>query len=165
MKTLEILAKNDEDWRRMALKLCPEDHDEVLHETYLKLHKLFDGREEKIESMAYPQRSMYVYLTIRSVTINYKKSKIDIDAEIPPQDKAQHENPDYYRESLEVPAILEEVRWFDRKIMGLHMQGLNGLEISRLTGISQSTIYRSLTYCKNYIKKEICKNQTATTNH
>jgi len=61
------------------------------------------------------------------------------------------------REQLQL--ILDRLSWFDRTVFGLYLNGWNMAEISRRSGIGESTLYRSLHVTRKTLK-DVLRNRT-----
>jgi DNA-directed RNA polymerase specialized sigma24 family protein len=55
--------------------------------------------------------------------------------------------------------LLDRLSWFDRTIFSLYLQGWNMAEISRRSGIGESTLYRSLHVTRKTLK-DVLRNRT-----
>jgi len=61
------------------------------------------------------------------------------------------------REQMQL--ILDRLSWFDRTVFSLYLQGWNMADISRRSGIGESTLYRSL-HITRKILKDVLRNRT-----
>jgi len=61
------------------------------------------------------------------------------------------------REQMQL--ILDRLTWFDRTIFSLYLQGWNMADVSRRSGIGESTLYRSL-HITRKILKDVLRNGT-----
>jgi hypothetical protein len=118
---LNILAERNNEWRRMAKKFSTSP-DDVLQEMYLKLYERFQDCPEKVQAMHPNQVSMYVYLTIRSISIELSKQQntIELPEVIAPEE--YNTEADQQTEA-QLKAIQDEINswcWYDRKLFNLH---------------------------------------------
>jgi DNA-directed RNA polymerase specialized sigma24 family protein len=61
------------------------------------------------------------------------------------------------REQMQL--LLDRLSWFDRTIFSLYLQGWNMADVSRRSGIGESTLYRSL-HLTRKILKDVLRNGT-----
>lgn len=61
------------------------------------------------------------------------------------------------REQMQL--ILDRLSWFDRTIFSLYLQGWNMADVSRRSGVGESTLYRSL-HITRKILKDVLRNST-----
>ena len=151
---LKELVKYQKELLFMARKLDHNNADDLLQDTYLKLHD--SGKQFHEIDFA------YIYFTMRSILVDrFRKEK-----EIPIDDFTNfeiHEN-----EYLEVNIDLDKLTsvekqlyyaYFGRKITNdkneiiAIIEGANLSKLSRETGIPYRTIY----YRFNSIKRKLCK--------
>jgi RNA polymerase sigma factor (sigma-70 family) len=63
------------------------------------------------------------------------------------------------REQLQL--VLDRLSWFDRTVFRLYLQGWNMADVSRRSGIGESTLYRSLHVTRKTLK-DVFRNRTET---
>lgn len=61
------------------------------------------------------------------------------------------------REQMQL--LLDRLSWFDRTVFSLYLQGWNMADVSRRSGIGESTLYRSL-HLTRKILKDVLRNGT-----
>jgi len=150
VQTLDYLCKRDAEWRKMARKFAGANHEDVLHEAYLKLADRFESADD-LTSHHPNQVAMYVYLTIRSVYLN-KRDKIALDAEVPEEAQDTYDTDQDTKDQYHIDLLLDEIEswyWFDREVFKLHyFKGYKQRQIARETNISLSTIHNTIKTCK-----------------
>ena len=163
---LELLARRNDDWLRMAKKFSLEPEN-ALQEAYIKMHYRFKDCPEKVEAMDDGQLAMYMYLTIRSAASNTYKldrryaelDETQVTRESLPFDSAPYD----YEEDAEteknlkaIKVLMNDWHWYDYKLFNLHIvEGMSMREISRQTGISLSSIFHTIKTCKQNLKDKL----------
>ena len=61
------------------------------------------------------------------------------------------------REQMQL--LLDRLSWFDRTVFSLYLQGWNMADVSRRSGIGESTLYRSL-HVTRKILKDVLRNSS-----
>lgn len=161
---LELLAKRQNEWLRMAAKFGSNPKDS-LQEAYIKMYDRFKEEPEKVSEMDDGQLAMYMYLTIRSVSADRFKSKIDlvslegaIEYLEDPYNLTEDRNTERRLDTIHNE--LQKWHWYDQKLLILHtIDGMSMREISRQTGISLSSIFHTIKTCKEKLRNKITNNK------
>jgi RNA polymerase sigma factor (sigma-70 family) len=155
---LQILAKRNNEWRRMAKKFSPSP-DDVLQDMYLKLYDRFKDCPEKVQAMHPNQVAMYCYLTIRSIAIELHKQPktVQITEAIEP-DEYDTEADQQTEDKLEaIQAEINSWCWYDQKLFNIYTQneGMTYRAIEKTIGISVSSAFGTIKNCKQKLKNAI----------
>ena len=140
-------VKNYNDWVNLAKSLVGNDAaNDIVHEAYIKLHNY---NYDKLN------RS-YIYLTIRSLCIDYlrEKSKIIkvdvIDIEAEQYDISKEYNYSYIIEKKEKE--INKWEWYDALLFEIYTNENKSLrQLSKDTGISLTSLHYTIKNCKNRI--------------
>jgi len=148
----EFLTKNYAKLVRIA-KRWTDDPSDLVHHVYLRcIDKRFPNKEGET-AMGYFVKAMYFEATRGQFKEIYKI----IDQE---PDEATTEN-DWTkavrREQMQL--VLDRLSWFDRTLFSLYLQGWNMADLSRRSGIGESTLYRSLHITRKTLK-DVLRNRT-----
>ena len=157
---LDLLAKRQDEWLRMAAKFGSNPKDS-LQEAYIKMYDRFKDEPEKIEAMEAGQLAMYMYLTIRSVSADRFKGKIELVALEGAVESI--EDPYDLEEDRQIERDLDTIHnelnkwhWYDQKLLTIHtIEGMSMREISRETGISLSSIFHTIKTCKQKLRNKL----------
>ena len=76
-----------------------------------------------------------------------------------PEEKHKEEDWTKAIQREQMQLILDRLSWFDRTVFGLYLQGWNMADLSRRTGIGESTLYRTLHLTRKTLK-DVLRNRT-----
>tara|TARA_R100000700_G_C3151367_1_gene129924 strand:- start:142 stop:726 length:585 start_codon:yes stop_codon:yes gene_type:complete len=168
---LNELSKRNEEWHRIALSICKDEHlaNDLVQKMYLRMRRYIKDPEKiKVDGKI---NSLYIYVTIKNLFYQYKnKKKKNIYLEYKDYDafddcNTYEYNTDMtssYEEEIDVVNmekaneiimnnIENEIKtwhWYDEKLFRLYYFTNKSLrQIASETKISLTSIYNS---CKNY---------------
>ena len=152
-------SKHKEDWnnflRKNYLKLrtigkrWTPDTSDLVHHVYLRC---IDKRYME-NPFGYFVKAMYFEATRGKFKELYKTN----DHEQTEQATETDWSKAIQRERMQL--LLDRLSWFDRTVFSLYLQGWNMAEISRRSGIGESTLYRSLHVTRKTLK-DVLRNRT-----
>lgn len=160
MNWLSEVAKNHKEYvktiERFGEYFYAED---LVQEMYLRLNRnkqpeqiIIDGKVNEI----------YIYLTLKSVFLNFKKAKEQISKNNNLPLFIEHvDNSEYHeaqhRFSERIQAEINNWHWYDAMLFRLYLDsGKSMRDISQGTNISLRSVFDTLTECKQRIKTN-CK--------
>jgi|TARA_R110000803_G_scaffold171707_2_gene234609 DNA-directed RNA polymerase specialized sigma24 family protein len=76
-----------------------------------------------------------------------------------PEEQAKEEDWTKAIQREQMQLIIDRLSWFDRTVFGLYLQGWNMADLSRRTGIGESTLYRTLHLTRKTLK-DVLRNRT-----
>lgn len=154
---LERLAKRQDEWLRMAHKVSPQPFD-ALQDAYLKMYDRFKDKPKDLIDMQPQQEAMYMYLTLRSVSVSeIRREKKYTDLDNAPKAQQPYdleEDKSFERRVCALEEKIEDWHWYDQKLFNLHIvEGMSMRKISRETGISVSSIFKTIKSCKKRLRE------------
>jgi RNA polymerase sigma factor (sigma-70 family) len=159
MKLLEKLAERDADWMRMAQSfgLTKEWARELVQEMYLKLYD--KTTYEKIKYGDDDVNTFYVYITLRNLYYDQKRTKVTLQEiqEDFTDDVLEIGNCKETLEELltEVEQTLEGMHWYDKKIFEIYYGDNETIrELSEGSKISQSSIFNTIKNVRTKIQQK-----------
>jgi RNA polymerase sigma factor (sigma-70 family) len=159
MKLLEKLAERDADWMRMAQSfgLTKEWARELVQEMYLKLYD--KTTYEKIKYGDDDVNTFYVYITLRNLYYDQKRTKVTLQEiqEDFTDDVLEIGNCKEILEELltEVEQTLEGMHWYDKKIFEIYYGDNETIrELSEGSKISQSSIFNTIKNVRTKIQQK-----------
>ena len=78
-------------------------------------------------------------------------------SEAPRTEAAQPSNIGWHIAREEAMLLTHHLRWFDRQVLKLYLEGYNLREVSRESGIPHTTLYQSLHRTKNKLKNALSR--------
>ena len=152
-------SKHKEDWnnflRRNYLKLrtigkrWTPDSSDLVHHVYLRcIDKPFPENP-----LGYFVKAMYNEATRGKFKELYSTTDNEPKEQTNESDWAKA----IQREQMQL--LLDRLSWFDRTVFSLYLQGWNMADVSRRSGIGESTLYRSL-HLTRKILKDVLRNGT-----
>lgn len=144
---MKVFVSNYDDWVDLAKSLVGDDvANDIVQEAYIKLH---DYNYENLN------RS-YIYLTIRSLCIDYLREKakiIKVDVIEIEADEFDI-NKEYAYKSL-IDKKNEEINkweWYDKRLFQIYTNEKKSLrQLSKDTGISLTSLHYTIKHCKDRI--------------
>lgn len=140
-------VENYDDWVKLAKSLVGDEvANDIVHEAYIKLHNY---NYDKLN------RS-YIYLTIRSLCIDYlrEKSKI-IKVDVIDIETEQFDISKEYNYSSIIEKKEKEINkweWYDALLFEIYTNENKSLrQLSKDTGISLTSLHYTIKHCKNRI--------------
>ena len=148
---LSKIYKNHNKWLNIVKKLGGGDYSEdIVQEMYLKLSKI-ELKEQTIDT--------FVYYVLRNMTFDLHRKKSNI-FKVDLEDCVFLEYlEDQGKEELEtiyerIEDEVEDWHWYDQKLFNLHIvEGMSMRKISRETGISVSSIFKTIKSCKKRLRE------------
>ena len=152
-------SKHKEDWnnflRKNYLKLrtigkrWTPDSSDLVHHVYLRcIDKPFPENP-----LGYFVKAMYNEATRGKFKELYKTSDNEPEEQATSTDWSKA----IQREQMQL--LLDRLSWFDRTVFSLYLQGWNMADVSRRSGIGESTLYRSLHVTRKTLK-DVLRNRT-----
>ena len=149
-----MLVNKRKKWINILLHFgCdPKDFDDIIQDMYLKVfEKLNEGTNimYKDDSINY----YYIFKILRSLFINMKrreKNTVIVDLDYLYKIESDQSNTETY---LKIEGELKTMYWYDRKIFEIITEGENISTLSRKTGISYYSLYKTFKKVKNKIKR------------
>lgn len=143
---IEKLFKYHSDWLRISKAFGNGDQaEDVVQEMYLKL-----ANNSKAFNNDKPNRG-YIYLTIKSITIDKYRVKEETVQLIP--EAIPIENNPYELDIIERYFNENECYWYDKEIFYLYLLHQSYRKLEKLTGINYQAIKRSVCHVKRNLKK------------
>lgn len=144
---IELLAKNDANWRKMALHICKDKDlaDELVQEMYLKSHTFKSDSPN------------YIFFVLKNLHYDYKKSNvvcIDDFSNFDIQEVESHEP-----EDINYDEAVKSLTWYEKTIFEQSIL-LGQRKLSRATGIHIQTIHRVNKTVKEKVRCQL-KNQNS----
>jgi len=148
----EFLTKNYSKLVRIA-KRWTDDPSDLVHHVYLRcIDKRFPNGENETAT-GYFVKAMYFEATRGKFKEIYKVHDQEPDETTNQNDWTKA----VQREQMQL--ILDRLGWFDRTVFSLYLQGWNMADVSRRSGIGESTLYRSLHLTRKTLK-DVLRNRT-----
>jgi RNA polymerase sigma factor (sigma-70 family) len=155
---LSSLSQYHEVWFKMACKIiskkdCEDEANELLQETYLKLHEHF--KKNEVDSIS----SLFVYKSIRNLYYNLQTKK---QYEFATDEMAVFESIDESTESLELRKMmveaLDEIPYLEREVLLQH-QEKSQRQLQRETGVCRDRLRvhknRGMNKLKKIVKEKL----------
>ena len=152
-------SRHTEDWNRFLTRnyskllhvaqRWTDDPGDLVHHVYLRC---IDKRYME-NPFGYFVKAMYFEATRGKFKELYKTN----DHEQTEQATETDWSKAIQRERMQL--LLDRLSWFDRTVFSLYLQGWNMAEISRRSGIGESTLYRSLHVTRKTLK-DVLRNRT-----
>jgi len=152
-------SRRTEDWNRFLTrnyskllhigKRWTKDPNDLVHHVYLRcLDKAFPENP-----LGYFVKAMYNEATRGKFKELYKTSDNEPEEQATSTDWSKA----IQREQMQL--LLDRLSWFDRTVFSLYLQGWNMADVSRRSGIGESTLYRSLHVTRKTLK-DVLRNRT-----
>jgi DNA-directed RNA polymerase specialized sigma24 family protein len=154
---LEILARHDEDWKRIVRSFGHSEHyDDIVQDFYMKV---YNNKVVKVIENNQPNK-VYCWVILRNLYFDYhrlNKEHINIDII---RDLVQEEHMELKRKWEKVYNTEEETKkdfhWFDLMLWQLYTTtDLSMRDIARDTNISLKTIFATLKHCREQIQNKL----------
>tara|TARA_R100001460_G_scaffold28282_3_gene56692 strand:+ start:1610 stop:2086 length:477 start_codon:yes stop_codon:yes gene_type:complete len=153
-KEMQMLVDKRKKWINILYHFgCePKDVDDILQDMYLKVfEKLNEGSNinYKDDSINY----YYIFKILRSIFVNMKrkeKNTIIVDLDYLSKIEGDQANTETY---LKIEGELKTMYWYDRKIFEIITEGESISTLSRKTGISYYSLYKTFKKVKKKIKR------------
>ena len=153
-KEMQMLVDKRKKWINMLLHFgCyPDDFDDIIQDMYIKVfERLNEGGDIKYndDSINY----YYIFKILRSLFVNMKrreKNTIIVDLDYLYKIESDQANTETY---LKIEDELKTMYWYDRKIFEIITEGESISKLSRKTGISYHSLYKTFKKVKNKIKR------------
>lgn len=151
---MQMLVDKRKKWINILLHFgChADDLDDIIQDMYLIVfEKLNEGT-----NIMYKDNSInyyYIFKILRSLFINMKrkeKNTVIVDLDYLSKIESDQSNTETY---LKIEGELKTMYWYDRKIFEIITEGENISTLSRKTGISYYSLYKTFKKVKNKIKK------------
>ena len=160
---VDIIYKNQNKWlSQVAYKFTNTklDAEELVQDLYLKLMEMKDINKIKYNNTV---NLYYLYKMLRSIFLNQQKIKVNalpIDEDLINThfEEYNYDADAEYEETLkQINEILEkDVHWFDHKLLKTYLDEDHSIKsLSKVTGISSSTIWTSLSKTKTFVKNKL----------
>lgn len=157
MQWLSEVAKYHNDYVRVVKRLGENFYaEDLVQEMYLRLERNKRPEDIIIDGKV---NQYYIYLTLRSLFLNFKKAKSQVNKinslplDLPNVDNSQYfEAQRRFYERIEI----EINTWhkYDQLLFRLYMKGDKSMrDIADGTTISLRSIFNTITHCKERIKK------------
>lgn len=161
LPTLTEIAKNENEWRRMANYLGAKDIDDVVQSMYLKLAEInkADGNLSRISKNKKINTS-YIFRILQSIIVDCsrfeKRSQIDeivLTHPLKPSDELE----DSYIQLMDgIRTSITEIPEHEQNILEMYfVYGYSIRRLSKITGLGIGTIFQSLKKSKKHIKENI----------
>jgi len=158
------LAKDYEYHIFLAKKVNANNWQDLISDSYLKLHKSFSHRLYEHNNLTADRT--YMFLTLRSINANFYKqnkiSNIDINLLPEPVDYDDVDNNIIEDKLLDeikladIQVILNSLKWYDKQLFELYYTtNMSMRKIAKETGISLSSIHTTINYVKNELKNKL----------
>lgn len=144
----EFLTRNYSKLRYIAKRWTKDPHD-LVHHVYLRCL----DKEYPENPLGYFVKAMYNEATRGKFKELYKTTDNEPDEQATETDWTKA----VQREQLQI--IIDRLSWFDRTVFSLYLQGWNMADVSRRSGVGESTLYRSLHITRKTLK-DVLRNRT-----
>lgn len=152
-------SRHKEDWNRFLTrnyskllhigKRWTKNPSDLVHHVYLRCI----DKDYPDNPLGYFVKAMY-----NEATRGKFKELYSLDDTEPKEQATQSDwTKAVQREQLQL--ILDRLSWFDRTLFSLYLQGWNMADVSRRSGIGESTLYRSLHLTRKTLK-DVLRNRT-----
>ena len=152
-KEMQMLFDKRNKWNAILINLgChPDSCEDIIQDMYLKVYdQLNEGKNIKYnDSINY----YYIFKILRSLFIDLRRKEkniIVVDMKSMTKIENNEPNTDVY---LQVENELKNMYWYDRKVFEILTEGESISALSRKTGISYHSLYKTFKKVKKKIKK------------
>lgn len=170
MEVLNILAQHHDEWMRMVLSFGGDDHaEDIVQDCYLRVHKY--AKPDKIVKDGKVNKA-FMFTVLRNTYITYckdiaklKKVCLDQCDEL----EQQTEDLEYKKGQNKFFEKLEQEQntwdWYDKLLFNHYMETGNSYrDISKNTRISLTSIWNTMSNCKQRIKTNLHEDWQDLTN-
>ena len=154
-KELNLIFKKHQTWVDIvsSFGVSKETAEDITQEMYIKIHKsiLKNGTDIMYDKEAI--NYYYIFKILRSLFVNMKrreKNTIIVDLDYLYKIESDQANTETY---LKIEDELKTMYWYDRKIFEIITEGESISKLSRKTGISYHSLYKTFKKVKNKIKR------------
>jgi RNA polymerase sigma factor (sigma-70 family) len=155
--TIEVIAKRNNEWVKMAAYLGAESPEDIVQDMYLKLCENIT-LIERIEHKEGEVNTFYIFTILRSKIVDaHRKTKREhydellFDPILPPDDSER----EYEGLMTNIKTTIDKMSDYDQMLLELHfVYKLSMREIEKRTGIPLHSIFNRLMNAKNLIKYE-----------
>lgn len=143
-------SENYDDLVQTAFALHPDAYD-LVHHTYLSVCQALDANPKIADNFG-----GYVHTALwKSAQRDFRKLYHVADA---PQKElvSDYDLRDAIRKE-EALLMANHLKWFDRKVLELYLEGWSMAELARESGINRSTLYESISQSKKKLRDVICQ--------
>lgn len=160
MLTLEIIARDEVKWRKMANYLGARwgDIDDCIQNMYLKLAEIqqAEGSLKRLETATGGVNTFYIFKILQSAVINVYRAEnktIDHEAQFNPVESPEEAEYRYQILMTKIKEVIDTMHEYDQMILELYfVYGHSLRQIEKRTGITVTSVYNTLKNAKAYIK-------------
>jgi RNA polymerase sigma factor (sigma-70 family) len=165
MNWIEKIAENHEQYIEVVRQFGESTYaEDIVQEAYIKVMK-YCKEEQLIQNGEV--KNAYMYFVLRNLFLDFKKHKANknkVSADVLDYLGKDLDNTlDNLEESEALNKIFDKVKiiagewhWYDEMLFNLYKEtGKSMRTISKMTGISTSSIFTTLKHCKERIREEV----------
>ena len=160
MLTLEIIARDEVKWRKMANYLGARwgDIDDCVQNMYLKLAEIqeTEGSLQRLETPSGGVNTFYIFKILQSAVINVYRAEnkvYDHEAQFNPIESPEESEYRYQQLMQRIKEVIDTMHEYDQMILELYfVYGHSLRQIEKRTGITVTSVYNTLKNAKQHIK-------------
>lgn len=160
MLTLEIIARDEVKWRKMANYLGARwgDIDDCVQNMYLKLAEIqqTEGSLQRLTNASGGVNTFYIFKILQSAVINVYRAEnkvYDHEAEFNPMESPDEAEYKYQELMHKIKGVIDTMHEYDQMILELYfVYGHSLRQIEKRTGITVTSVYNTLKNAKQHIK-------------